>query len=329
MTKYPSLKAGYQTIHGRQRNKVVMIQKKLYLFVGLVSVQLLAFGQHFHYLDSVSTGDDQTHMFLSVEIPTGEFALSSSTQCGLALTRMAAADSAYLPSLQTGHDREGNHRRHLSIKPTGIVSQGNMSAASMRLSDHMTSLNAYTGENTIRTEYYHDPSMATDVSLDLGMGTSMLNLSDMMIKNLVIHSAFSDVNLQYDQPNKMQMDKMDIHVVRADIFIQNLEQAKVKLVTIQNDMGDTKVELGSNSPRYSTVYIQAGVGNCTLAIEDDHPVKIIVKRGMFSSLNFDEANFRKLDKNVLVNKAYRPDHPEEATKIICNVDLGDVNLVKN
>ncbi|MEL6131912.1 MAG: hypothetical protein AAFR59_00970 [Bacteroidota bacterium] len=289
----------------------------------------MSLGQHFHYLDSVTTGDDQTHMFLNVEIPTGEFTLKSSTQCGLALTRMAAADSAYVPSVETGHDAEGNHSRSVSLKPTGIVSKGTPTAASMRLSDHMTSIDAYTADKAIRTEYYHDPSMATDVRLDLGMGRSLLNLSDMTIKNLVIHSAFSDVNLEYDRPNQMEMDKMDIHVVRADVFIQNLEKAKVKLVTIKNDMGDTKVSLGSNSPLHSTVFIQAGVGNCTLAVEEGHPVMITVKRGMFSSLNFDEEDFYQIEKNVLVNKAYRPDHSEEATKIICNVDLGDVNLIKN
>ena len=150
----------------------------------------------------------------------------------------------------------------------------------------------------------------------------------MTVRNLEIHSAFSDVNLVYDESNQSIMQKMDIHAARANVLIDNIEKARVKLVTIKNDMGNTKISFGSNSTLYSTVYIQAGVGNCTISVDENHPVKIIVKRGMFAGMEIGD-EFTQIEKNVFVNRAYRSDHPAEATKIICNVDLGDINLVKN
>ena len=111
--------------------------------------------------------------------------------------------------------------------------------------------------------------------------------------------------------------------------MENVEKAKAELVSVQNDMGETRLILGDGNVHKSTIYLQSGVGNCILVIDEKQPVMIVLKMGLFSKLD-NQGNFEKLqnEKEVYVNKAYH-ENPQKVTKIICSLDLGDITLVKN
>lgn len=282
----------------------------------------------------VRTSPAASHLYLDLEVPGGELMLKSSGNCGISLTRLQAPDSSLVPNIITSPTDNGNHSRkvHLQTKYTDVEGASSWSGAgaNLRTTDQLVNINSYTSEEKIFTEYHHDPNLSTDLSLQLGVGKAKMDLSGMTLQNFSVRSAFADVFVTYRLPNKANMKKMDIHATKANVVLENLEKANAELVSVQNDMGETRLTLGKGNLHKSTIYLQSGVGNCTLVIDENQPVMIVLKRGLFSKLN-NQGNFEKLQnekKEIYVNKAYHSS-PDKLTKIICSLDLGDITLIKN
>jgi len=304
-------------------SKVIVVSMAV---MGLLCTKLCA--QQVHHQEVVKTEAECSHMYLDVEVPGGDLMIKSSGSCGMSIAKMAVPDSGLQPSITTRQTSNGNHLRKVQFQAKKRSTQTQITS-NLRTSQKLVEIDSYTSEDRISTEYHHDPNLSTDLSLQLGMGRAKMDLSGMTLQNFSVRSAFSDVFVTYRMPNQARMKKMDIHATKAAVVLDNIEKAKAELVSVQNDMGDTRLTLGDGPSHRSTIYLQSGVGNCTLVIHDKQPVIIILKRGMFSNLD-NQGNFEKLQdkKEVFVNQAYH-DRPEAVTKIICSLDLGNITLVKN
>ena len=83
--------------------------------------------------------------------------------------------------------------------------------------------------------------------------------------------------------------------------------------------------LGSHRFPGSTVFIQQGMGDCTLVINQDHPVKIVLKSGLFTTESMPP-DYEEVEKGTFVNQAFRRYGESDATQIICNVDFGNISV---
>jgi len=306
------------------------IMSKVRFFVGaMVGLNAaMCVGQQVERVVELPSSGNPDHMFVNLEVPAGGCMLKSSGTCGMSVSKLIAPDSAIIPNVNTVPDGNGNHRRNFqweNTHQTAATPQG----ATLRTKEQLVNLDSYTSSKELITEYHHDPNLSTDISVQLGMGKAKMDLSGMTLRNFSVRSAFTDVFVTYRVPNQINMKKMDIHAARANVVMENLEKAKSELVYVQNDMGETRLTLGDGPVHKSTIYLQSGVGNCTLVVHENQPVIIVLKRGIFSKLD-NQGKFDKLQnqKDVYTNKAYHH-HPEKATKIICSLDLGDITLYQN
>ncbi|MEO0898512.1 MAG: hypothetical protein AAFY71_19015 [Bacteroidota bacterium] len=288
----------------------------------------LCLGQPVERVKKLPSEGNPSHMYVNVEIPAGECMVKSSGNCGVSLAKLSAPDSAIEPSVMTHTDQHGNQSRSLNLKNTH-QSPSAPQGAHLRTQQHLVSLDSYTSKNELKTEYHHDPNLSTDLALQLGVGQAKMDLSGLTLRNLSVRSAFTDVFVTYRMPNQIAMKKMDIHAARANVVMENIEKARVELVYVKNDMGETRLTLGDGKAHKSTIYVQSGVGNCTLVVNENQPVIIVLKKGLFSKLD-NQGNFKQLQdqKDVYVNEAYHR-NPEKASKIICSLDLGDITLYQN
>lgn len=245
--------------------------------------------------------------------------------CGHSISKVRAADPDVKYKVQSQLDRNGNMVRNISLDyPGGIAIP-----SQEKMADNIKPFEPARG-NSLRSVLNHCPNTPTDLNLDLGMGRSRLNFSDMSFENVHIESAFSDVMITYDSPNKVEMKHMDIHAIRAKVVLKNIEYARAELISIQNDMGDTRLLIGDNLPHNSTIVLQSAMGGCTLVVDKDQPVRIIFKGGMFTSLDIQplEAFVQKTDEpNTYVNKAYLQ-NSQNTFNIICNIDLGTIIIME-
>ena len=89
-------------------------------------------------------------------------------------------------------------------------------------------------------------------------------------------------------------------------------------------MGETFLSLGNTRPAKATIYLQSGVGACKLLIGEEQPTQLVLKSGMFSTVDVG-GDFKETHKGVWVNQAYTQ-NPKEGTKIICTIDFGSISV---
>lgn len=272
-------------------------------------------------IDTLHTDEGATNMLLNIKVPSGEMYLTSSGLCGKSLSSLSSSREQASHKYSSKVAVNGTVRRSIDVQYGGTGSGkaiNSGSVATMRLANPGTPV-------SYRSEYKQDPSLDTELVLDLGSGGAMLDLSDMSISRVVINSAFSDVLVSYSKPNLVSMDEMEIHTARAKITLKNLEMARAKRIQVRNEMGDTKLVLGNNGRPASKIFVKSGVGDCMLIIDRNQPTKIVLEGGMFSKIEVEES-FKPHGKGTYVNKAYYS-NPGKCTTVFCEVDLGNISLM--
>lgn len=273
------------------------------------------------------------HMHLNLRIPAGEVFIKASQSCGKSYFKLYSDDEKLSPKVEEGPDSHGNWMRTVALDlkqeaPADQVAAGNMRSTKADFSQQVL-FNSSGNTQTLRSTYSPDPSLSTDLYLDLGVGRSRLDLSDLSLNRVKIHTAFADLHINFSHENRVSMEKMDIHAAKAKIVLKNLELARADLISIVNDMGDTKMVLGSNKHSGATIYVQQGMGDFSLIVHPEHPTKIIVKNGLFASSNLKEDSkdfHREGNSNTFVNDAYKKSGGKNATTLICTIDFGSISV---
>jgi hypothetical protein len=306
---------------------VVMNMKYISIILLASGWTLALLGQQVHRTDTFKTDPLSSHMFLNLDLPSGEIFLRSSGLCGTSISSLISPDAQILQHVNTQKDHNGNQLQKISVQQSAPAqSELRGAAATMRFAEQVTELNPLSGEMSFRTEYHLDPTFSTDLYVNLGVGSSELDLSGLSLQNVSVNSAFSDIYITYREPNQLRMKELDIHTAKADIVLEHAELADAELITIQNDMGATEVILGDKRLARSTIYLQAGVGSCTLKIAKGQPVHIVLRSGMFATVEVGD-EFVEKEKGVYVNATFeKQGNKNQATRIICNIDFGHIQV---
>lgn len=98
-------------------------------------------------------------------------------------------------------------------------------------------------------------------------------------------------------------------------------------------MGDTKLMLGSGSypaEEKPVIELRNGVGDCLLVVDSNHPVRIVVNKGVLAKADPSETSgFTKMtDRSQLVfqNRSAENLDDTEVTMIHCDLDFGELIL---
>lgn len=284
-------------------------------------------GQTVQYRDTLTPtrAEHVNQMLLKMEIPMGETFVRASGCEGSAMYQLSVPDS--LPHHAVEERESGNGTYSCTIKMT--PPQNNMGAtasANLRMADQLTALNTYADPKAYIAAFCPDPNLNTDLFLDLGVGASRLDLSDLRLNNVTINSAFADVLVHYDKPNRQEMTQMTIHAANANVVLKNLEQARSRHVVVHNDMGNTKMILGKGYVPNSEIRVRSGVGGFTLVLDSKQAVELILNTGFFSEVELPET-FKKISDGTYINQAVQ-DSPDQRIKIHCEVDFGKIVVIE-
>lgn len=315
---------------------MMKIQKSIYVLCGLLALPSLLWAQV--KSDTLLSMVPQTHQFFHLQVPAGELFLRSSNECGISTTRLHSVNNEAQFDVQQKTDDNGNFHRHLTLSAPGLTPKSASTTAStstLRLSDGISTLNAYDNPDQIRSEIQIDPNLSTDLFLHQGVGASRLDLSGLSLTSLTIKSAFSDIMLNYGTANQVQMQKMEIHSTRGDVIIKHPELAMAHHIVIQNDMGTTKLVLGDRAFPHTNITVHSGTGSCVLMVDKEHPTLIIVKAGMFADEEIG-GSFDEISEGVYANESLRThcgvdaESPcQHSTTVTCDLDLGTLTVMEN
>lgn len=268
------------------------------------------------FIDTLLTRDEG-HIFLNIDSPSGALYFSNSGVCGQSFSKIAYNEPLVKHNVMQQADFNGNLKHLVHLEQSK-----QLDALSSRMRMNTRSLPSPPYE----VWYKNDPTTSTDLALKLGQGKSEIDLTGLMISNLTIQSALSDIRLLFTTPNLTTMKELEIHTAASNISISHAECARAEMISIKNDIGNTDVFLGRYIFPKSQIHIMSGTGKCTLRIHPSHPVKLIVKRSMLSSFKLI-GEFLEVEKDVFTNEAYKK-YPEKASIIICETDLGGIYVME-
>lgn len=301
------------------------------LFLTLIALPHWAAGQtepvrkHRYVTDNMAS-----HLYLQLHVPSGELFVQESKECGTTHTKIVSPDTATKWLLSHHPSPDGNLYQEAVVH---AQAQQASSQATLRQVYRVDPMASQHEARAVKSEYCLDPRLSTDLSLYLGHGSSMLDLSNLTLSNLSIESTFSDLVLTYSKPNQTAMQKLHIHAANANIVLKHLEMARASIIHVQNDMGDTKLMLGSGeypTEEKPVIELRNGVGDCLLVVDGSHPVRIVVDKGVLAKADPDEASgFTKMDNRsqlTFQNNSAAELSDDQVTMIYCDLDFGELIL---
>ncbi len=293
--------------------------KRIEVLILMTLVYMGGIAQTYHEIDTIPTHDYFNHLFLKINSPSGNIMVNSAEECGNIVTQLKTRQQSLTQKHDKQRDSSGNVYLTYSIEKNQHPQTFN---ARMAIPKALTSEEA----ESYLASYTGDPNIPTNLWINLGSGSSKLNLTNMTLNNLRVQSAMSNVHITYDAPNQTDMQQMEIHVASADIKLENIEFARANVMNIRNDMGDTDLYLGNGYKPSTNIHIMSGTGSCNIYIKRDQPAKIILRNGIFSHTEF-KGQFQEISSDVFVNMAYKQ-KPDKACMIICETDLGTIRIIQ-
>lgn len=134
------------------------------------------------------------------------------------------------------------------------------------------------------------------IEMNLGLGDSQIDLSDVTLSELEINSGAGQVNVQV---GRQEMDHIRIRAGLGDSAIK-LDGGRVDRFEFDAGAGSVSIDLSGDWEDDLDVEIHGGLGSINLAIPDDVGVRLEINSGL------GEVNVRglRIDGNVYTNDAY-------------------------
>ena len=305
-----------------------MIKPTLGILVGFCIWALNAQGQAVFIVDSIASQGKWEAFEFKLNIPVGQVFLKDSKPGRQHYLQARLPDNRSLPTLTadssgktliTDYSWAGPHGTTVNSRIAQTSSGGTVQCYRFSSGTTISDPGQYVWELD------PDPSSPISISLNVGYGSSRLDLSDLSITQTRIFSAASDIFVSFSKPNRIKMESMTLSGGMSQIVVRNLEMARAKTIRIENGMGNTRVILGDKVQNATDVYIQVGAGRCFLIANENAPVRIILDGSIFATVDIPE-NFIRSGENIFVNPRYKS-QPDKAVTFYMDIGVGNFSVI--
>ena len=131
------------------------------------------------------------------------------------------------------------------------------------------------------------------ISAELGAGKSDFDFSGLMLKDVSISTGASSSSIQFDEPNRSEMDELHIETGVSKFSANNLNNANFKRMTFEGGVGSYYLDFGGELNRSADVDVNVGLGVVTLVIPRSVGVRIRYEDSWLSNLSMDDEFVRK------------------------------------
>jgi|GEM_PF-298793 len=122
-----------------------------------------------------------------------------------------------------------------------------------------------------------------DVFSKIKAGELDCDLGDLRITNLEVYSIAGRVNLDFSQPNRAQMENLDVNVQVGEVKLHHLGNANFKQADINGGMGSLLANFDGEYRDPCMAHIDLDVGETTLVLPAAIGVKLKVAKSLFLS----------------------------------------------
>ena len=194
--------------------------------------------------------------------------------------------------------------------------------------DHMRPIHRFDAESRrltlgfegdgIRARKYHDAfdqseltlalsnAIPLDLDLELGATEARLNVGGLAISRLRVETGAADARLDFSEPNKTSMRRLDIKLGAAGFVIRNLGNANTGSIHVEGGVGSVDLDFGGAIDQDVSVDANVAIGKFVLRLPRDVGIRVEVQRvlasfehtgltkrgGFYYSDNWDDARVR-------------------------------------
>lgn len=145
-----------------------------------------------------------------------------------------------------------------------------------------------------------------DLDMELGAAEARLNVGGLAISRMRVETGAADALLNFSEPNKTEMRRLDIQLGAAGFVIRNLGNARVSNVKVDGGVGKVDLDFGGKLQNDVSVDAQVSVGHLVLRLPREVGVRVEISRviagfehpgltkrgGAYYSANWDDARYR-------------------------------------
>ncbi len=139
--------------------------------------------------------------------------------------------------------------------------------------------------------------------IELGMGKGDLDFTGLTVKDLNISTGASSVTMNFDKPNKGEIENLNIETGLSKFKGYGLCNANFDHLKFEGGVGSYLLDFGGTLDKEVDADIQVGLGSITILIPDDIGAKVYYEKSWVASIDLPN-DFKEEEENNYYSKNY-------------------------
>ena len=157
-------------------------------------------------------------------------------------------------------------------------------------------------------------------------GTIDFRAGGLKLKGFALKNWAGEIDLDFDQPNQIVMESMDVNCKIGEVYISNLGNAHCSKVNINSGIGELTVDFCGKYADETFADIDLDLGETTIILPEATPIKMRVSHSTFFSSVQHPTAFRKHGK-YYYSKEYQQE--QKALDLRISSGIGELNFRTN
>lgn len=166
-----------------------------------------------------------------------------------------------------------------------------------------------------------------NLDFNLGMGKTEIDLAQLPISNLKVHSASADVLIHYGakNPNQVQMDTLLVTLNMGSVELDDINYSNASQMIFEVNYGSLDLNFSDAMPNKCQVIAAIGAGSLNLSLPDDsYPIKIRMKTTAMCRTSLPKY-LKSIDKHTYITKGFNESDPR-LLELILDVGVGSLTI---
>lgn len=130
----------------------------------------------------------------------------------------------------------------------------------------------------------------TDLDIRTGATRSDIHLGGVPLTSLRIFTGASETTLRFDDPNPVEMSRMELRAGAASLEARRLGNARASEIVVESAVGEVDLDFSGEWTRDLTARVKTGVGQVVLRVPEDVGIRVRKQSllGSFSGIGLEE-----------------------------------------
>ena len=162
-----------------------------------------------------------------------------------------------------------------------------------------------------------------EIDLDLGLGEGDFDMSGLQISDMTIDAGLSEINMVFDKPNKLRIDRLKIESGLGEFVAKGLLNANFERFQFSGGLGSSELHFTGKMNQPGDAEIEVGLGSIEVYLQKGLPVKIYAQKSFLSTVDLED--FRKVRDGVYISRNW-DENASNRLELDLQIGLGSISV---